>query len=130
MDKGAQQATVHGISNSEIRLKPLSRHGCTVKKCLSASTSTVTYSSLNFNHILHSSFSLQFQMVLLPTLSPDPNSNIIFLTLYLGMYESLFGSLFGSVTQSCPTLYDSMDCSMPGLLVHHQLLEFIETHVH
>ena len=37
---------------------------------------------------------------------------------------------FSSVTQSCPTLYDSMNCSMPGLPVHHQLPEFTQTHVH
>ena len=37
---------------------------------------------------------------------------------------------FSSVTQSCPTLSDLMDCSMPGLPVHHQLLEFTQTHVH
>ena len=35
-----------------------------------------------------------------------------------------------SVTQSCLTLCDPMDCSMPGLPVHHQLLEFTQTHVH
>ena len=28
---------------------------------------------------------------------------------------------FSSVTQSCPTLWDTMDCSTPGLPVHHQL---------
>ena len=31
---------------------------------------------------------------------------------------------FSPVAQSCPTLCDPMDCSMPGLPVHHQLLEF------
>ena len=35
-----------------------------------------------------------------------------------------------SVTQSCPTLCDPMNCSMPGLPVHHQLPEFTQTHVH
>ena len=35
-----------------------------------------------------------------------------------------------SVTQSCPTLCDPMDCSTPGLAVHHQLPEFTQTHVH
>ena len=35
-----------------------------------------------------------------------------------------------SVTQSCPTLGDPMNCSTPGLPVHHQLLEFTQTHVH
>ena len=37
---------------------------------------------------------------------------------------------FSSVTQSCPTLCDPMDCSMPSLPVHHQLPEFTQTHVH
>ena len=37
---------------------------------------------------------------------------------------------FSSVTQSCPTLYDPMECSMPGLSVHHHLPEFTQTHVH
>ena len=39
---------------------------------------------------------------------------------------------FSSVqfTQSCPTLCDPMDCSTPGLTVHHQLPEFTQTHVH
>ena len=31
---------------------------------------------------------------------------------------------------SCVWLFDPMDCSMPGLPVHHQLLEFTQTHVH
>ena len=35
-----------------------------------------------------------------------------------------------SVAQSCPTLCDPMNRSMPGLPVHHQLLEFTQTHVH
>ena len=37
---------------------------------------------------------------------------------------------FSSVVQSYPTLCDPMDCSMPGLPVHHQLPEFTQTHVH
>ena len=37
---------------------------------------------------------------------------------------------FSSVTQSCPTICDPMNCSTPDLPVHHQLLEFTETHVH
>ena len=36
---------------------------------------------------------------------------------------------FSSVTQSCPTLCDPMDCSMPGFPVHHELLELTQTHV-
>jgi len=37
---------------------------------------------------------------------------------------------FSSVTQSCPTLCDPMNCSTPGLPVHHQLPEFTQTHIH
>ena len=35
-----------------------------------------------------------------------------------------------SVAQSCPTLWDPMNCSMPSLPVHHQLPEFTETHIY
>ena len=31
---------------------------------------------------------------------------------------------FSSVVQSCPTLCDPMNCSTPGLPVHHQLPKF------
>ena len=41
-----------------------------------------------------------------------------------------YGLQFSSVIQSCPTLCDPMDCSTLGLPVHHQLLEFTQTHVH
>jgi len=37
---------------------------------------------------------------------------------------------FSSVAQSCPTLCDSVDCSIPGFPVHHQLLALTQTHVH
>ena len=45
--------------------------------------------------------------------------------------RSLFSYLqFSSVAHSCPTLCDPMNRSTPGLPVHHQLLEFTQTHVH
>ena len=37
---------------------------------------------------------------------------------------------FSSVSQSCPTLCNPMNCSMPGLPVHHQLPECTQTHIH
>ena len=37
---------------------------------------------------------------------------------------------FSTVTQSCPTLCDSMNCSTPGILVHHQLPDSAQTHLH
>ena len=48
------------------------------------------------------------------------------------MYKVLFqySVQFSSVTQSCPTLWDPMNRSTPGLPVHHRLQESIQTHVH
>ena len=43
---------------------------------------------------------------------------------------SLLSVQFSSVTQLCPILCDPMNCSMTGLPVHHQLLEFTQTYVH
>ena len=37
---------------------------------------------------------------------------------------------FSSVTQSHLTLYDSMDCDIPGFPIHHQLQKLAQTHVH
>ena len=46
-------------------------------------------------------------------------------------FPSPFSSVqVSSVAQSCPTLCDPMNRSTPGLPVHHQLSEFIQTHVH
>ena len=39
-------------------------------------------------------------------------------------------SSVSSIAQLFPTLCDAMDCSMPGLLAHHQLPEFTQIHVH
>ena len=44
--------------------------------------------------------------------------------------EHFLCTQFSSVTQSCLALCNPVDCSMPGLPVHHQLLEFTQTHVH
>ena len=37
---------------------------------------------------------------------------------------------FSSVAQSCPTLCNPMNCSTPGLPVHHHLPEFTQTHIY
>ena len=37
---------------------------------------------------------------------------------------------FSLLAQSCPTLCESMDCSMPGFTVHHHLPELAQTHIH
>ena len=60
-----------------------------------------------------------------------PESFLKMIILYLNNYLKNFLCLqFSSVTQSCLTLCDPMDCSMPGFPVHHQLHELAQTHVH
>ena len=46
------------------------------------------------------------------------------------IYTMEYSDQIRSVTQSCPTLCDTMNRSTPGLPVHHHLLEFTQTHVH
>ena len=65
---------------------------------------------------LHGGFDCLYYYPTLP-LTPLPNIILIF-------------SQFCSVTQSCPTLCNHMDCSMPGFPDHHQLPELAQTHVH
>ena len=48
----------------------------------------------------------------------------------LGSRQMFSSVQFSSVTQSCLTLRNPMNCSTPGLPVHHQLPEFTHTHVH
>ena len=49
---------------------------------------------------------------------------------WVAMPASELQSQFSSFAQSCPTRCDPMNCSTPGLPVHHQLLEFTQTHIH
>ena len=51
-------------------------------------------------------------------------------SLYLCYSSSHLSVQFSSVAQSCLILCHPMDHSTPGLLVHHQLPEFTQTHVH
>ena len=57
-------------------------------------------------------------------------------TFFLFSFQNNFSVQFSCsdqirlVAQLCPTLCDLMTCSTPGLPVHHQFLEFTETHVH
>ena len=63
-------------------------------------------------------------------------STLDLLSLYDDLIEELYcrirwrTSQFSSVAQSCPTLCNHMDCSTPAFLVHHQLPELTQTHVH
>ena len=51
-------------------------------------------------------------------------------SLMISMLFTVYSVQFSSVAQSCPTLCDPMNHSMPGLPVHYQLTEFTQTHVH
>ena len=44
--------------------------------------------------------------------------------------HSTYGNQFISFVQLCPTVCNPMDCSTPGLLVHHQFPELADSHVH
>ena len=58
--------------------------------------------------------------------SPHPVQHLLLVDFWI-----FFSSVqFSSVAKSCPTLCDSMNRSMPGLPVHHQLPEFTQTHIH
>ena len=47
-------------------------------------------------------------------------------SLSAGLWKQIY---FCSITQSCPTLWDPMDCSPPGFPVLQYLLQFAQTHV-
>ena len=49
---------------------------------------------------------------------------------YMTTGKTIALTRFSSVAQSCPTLCDPMNRSMPGLPVHHHLPEFTQTRVH
>ena len=52
------------------------------------------------------------------------------LLLFIAEWSSSVHNQFSSVAQLFPTFCHPIDCSMPGFPVHHQLLEFTQTHVH
>ena len=67
----------------------------------------------------------------LPHLEPpwEYNCHVVFFC-FGHQYFPYNSVQFSSVTQLCPTLCDPMNRSTPGLPVHHQLLEFTQTHAH
>ena len=93
-------------------------------------------------HFTHNS--VYASMLLSPFVPPPPFSLLPMSLSLFAMYASpcclvnrfispIFQdsiSQFSSVAQSCLTLCNPVDCSTPGLRVHHQLPEFTQTHVH
>ena len=56
-------------------------------------------------------------------------SPIFVVVAYIFLVPSSSSVQFSSVAQLCLTLCDPMDCRTPGLHVHHQFPEFMQTHV-
>ena len=66
-----------------------------------------------------------------PTAHPSFNPFFLFLCSSWAPFPASYQVVqFSSVAQPCPTLCDPMNRSTPGLPVHHQPLEFTQTHVH
>ena len=103
MDRGAWQATVHGVAKSLTQPKWLSTQHA---------HALFQYSLVISSRLEHGNYFLNW---------PAKLENKIRIK---NKYQ------FSSVTQSCPTLCDPMDCSTPGLSVHHQHPESTQTHVH
>ena len=64
-----------------------------------------------------------------------PRSKLLLISWLQSLSEVIFGAQeeichFSLVAQSCLTLCNPRDWSMPGFPVHHQLLEPTKTHVH
>ena len=98
------------------------------------------------------------KLISYPSLESGNDNSLLFINLYIwltsinqfrfyfisdtmlgiGIYSVQFSLIctcwvsqyFSSVAQSCPTFCEPMDCSTLGLLVHHQLPEFTQIHVH
>ena len=79
---------------------------------------------------------LYFKSFIILSFSFQSSIHLEFICVYCVMssFDFIFFPIssvqFRSVAQSCPTLCDPMNCSTPGLPVHHQLPEFTQTHVH
>ena len=106
MDRGAWQATVHGVTRvgHDLATKPP-------------------------NHLFL--YTCDFHWVLTNwKIDWCSHSFIHQIQLFLPFYFALGSDQIRSVAQSCPTPCDPMNRSMPGLPVHHQLPEFTQTHIH
>ena len=102
MDRQAWWAIVHRVAKSWTWLKRLSMHTSTT--CLESIITGYNTVEWTRHYRQEATFMECFLEVLMLLLCP--------------------------VTKSCPTLCHRIDCSMPGFLVLHCLLEFAQAHVH
>ena len=126
-DGGACWAAIYGVEESRTRLKQLSSsssnkihlfiyihsHHCALDFLCEIIGSILSTKILYFGHFLN--------LI---------NIKVLNFLIHELTYHQLTSVQFSSVAQSCPTLYDPMNCSMPGLPVQHQFLELTQTHVH
>ena len=125
MDKEAWRTAVHGVTKSWTRLSD--------------------WTELNMVSLAWKEAALKFQRLYFLLLISLRLSSVcvyacwFYLSIYVSIHPCIhpfiqlflyFQDQFSSVAQSRPTLCDPMDCSTPGLPVHHQLPEFTQTHVH
>ena len=111
-DGGAWWASVNGVAQSWTRLKQLSSSSSSSSCPLPANGDISTYPSA-----LRISTAQPFRPIQKASYCQSGT-------------EKLNQPQFSSVTQSCPTLCDPMDCSLPDFPFHHQHLELTQTHVH
>ena len=106
-----------------------------VKVLLKCNSQTIFFAHLNYTIQL-----FLIKNATTTTVSFRTFSSLLKKPCTLSYYSFLFSSFpsnlqfssvqFSSVSQSCLTLCDPMNHSMPGLANHHQLPEFTQTHVH
>ena len=114
MDRGAWRVIVHGVTKNQTRVNYWTTPTGVTKfprcsPCCSLSSSQrYCLSSCNFYFLIFISFIFAEIIEKVP----------------------IWLDQFSSVIQSCSNLCDPMNCSTSGLPVHHQLLEFSQTHVH
>ena len=98
---------------------------------LSGSWRSFLYSSSAYScHLFLISFASVISISFLSFIVPIFAWSVPLVSLIFLKRSLVFPFLFSSVAQLCPTLCIPIDCSTPGLPVHHEFLEFTQTHEH
>ena len=117
MDRGAWHAAVHGVAKSRTRLSKWTELNWILQQPYEVLRITILVLQVEEN--------IEIKVKVTKTLTLMWHSWDSTSRAWTSAHHQ-----FSSVTQSCPTLCNPQDRSMPGLPVHHQLLEFAQTHVH
>ena len=102
------------------------------------SSSVYSFHLFCFYNVFSLSFIVPFFGLDIPLISPIflkislivPLLLFSSISLHCSLKKAYFYIHFSSVAQSCPTVCDPENHSMPGLPDHHQLPEFTQTHVY